>query len=295
MRLKICLVFATLGLGARWIQAAPAPPPFAATEASLPQPDDAREYEAQLVEAKGDVTVYTAEEPEGGPAERGMPLEAGDRIKTGAGSSAEIGFSSEHFLHLHSNSEFTLGSLQRADCELKLSLGGVLAKIQALAGERLSIRSPGAVASVRGTEFAVEIAAGNSGETHVGVFDEGLVEVRGDSGPAELLKASEETRVLRGGRPQAPYQLRRFVRDRQFMRGWGRRLSALRKNWRALPVEKRRELRQGWRRRAAQSREQVKQRRQRAAKPAPAGLRQDQKKMQERKNAIRERLRRRQP
>jgi len=221
---------------------------FSGIPAQAQQPPAETEYEARLTEAKGEVTVFAAEEPEGVPGARDMPLSAGDKVKTGEDSSAEITFSGEHCVCLRSRSELTLTGLQRADSELSLALGGLLARVQALAGGGFRVRTPAAVASVRGTEFGVEV---DGEETHVGVFDEGKVTVAVQDGQPELLKANQETSVRRGGRPAAAYQLRRFVRHRRFMRSFRKRAHLVRKNWRALALaqrqQKRREVLQGLR------------------------------------------------
>jgi hypothetical protein len=103
------------------------------------------------------------------------------------------------------------------------------------------VRTATAVAAVRGTEFGVEV---DGDETHVGVFDEGKVDVSGEGGAApELLIANQETRVAKGGKPLHAYQLQRLMRHRALMRGHGRRLAAIRKNWKSLPADQRQELR----------------------------------------------------
>ncbi|MDD5630052.1 MAG: FecR domain-containing protein [Elusimicrobia bacterium] len=255
------------------------------------------DYEARLTEVKGEVTVFTAEEPEGVPGSEDMPLVAGDRVKTAADSSAEVAFSGEHCVVLRSGSELSVTSVKRSDCVLTLALGSLLAKIQTLAGGGFQVQTPAAVASVRGTEFAVEVDAAEPDQTYVGVFDEGKVAVSGRTGQPELLKSNQETTVRRGQRPLAAYQLRRFVRHRQFMRSFRKRALALRKGWRAMDTQqrqaKRREMLQKLKQRREErlQKERQKQQKLRGRKGAKA-LRPDQEKMERRKKAIREKLRR---
>ncbi|MFA6003136.1 MAG: FecR family protein [Elusimicrobiota bacterium] len=253
------------------------------------------EHDVRLVDIKGEVIVYSASDPNGGPADEGMPLSLGDRIKAGEDSSATLVFSGMHSVGLRPSSELTLSSVKKNDSELKLSGGGLLASIQALAGGSFRVRTPAAVAAVRGTQFAVEIAAENPDETHVGVFDEGKVEVQGQSGAPELLITNQETHVLKGSPPLAAYQLRRFMRNRQSMRSLHRRAALMRKTWRALAPQRRQELRREWQERAQRWRQKARERKpaleQRGPRPVKR-LRKDQEKMLERKKAIRERLRR---
>jgi hypothetical protein len=157
------------------------------------------------------------------------------------------------------------------------------------------VRTPAAVASVRGTEFGVEVDGEETDQTHVGVFDEGKVAVAGASGEPELLKANQETSVRRGGRPMAAYQLRRFVRHRQFMRSFRKRAQAVRKGWRALAAaqrqQKRREMLQRLKQLRQQRLQKIQQIKQKAhGRQGNRGLRPDQEKMEQRKRSIRERL-----
>ena len=211
----------------------------------LPVFSHAEDWDARLSESSGEVTVYTADEPEGVPANGEFPLHSGDRIKTGSGASAEISLDDGHVIRLRELSDFTLSSVDKSQTEFTLALGSFLAKVQKLlGGHEMRVRTHTAVASVRGTEFAVEIEGAS---THVGVFDEGKVEVKGDTGAAELLGANMETLVGRGQAPSSPYILKKFARHRPFMREKMRaRHKALRARWKKLPAEKRLELRKQW-------------------------------------------------
>ena len=253
------------------------------------------EYEARLTEVKGEVTVFTAEEPDGVPGDKDMPLVAGDRVRTASDANAEVTLSGEHCVCLRADSEFTVTSLKRGGCVLTLALGSLLAKVQALAGGDFRVATPAAVAAVRGTEFGVEVAAEHPDQTCVGVFDEGKVAVSGQMGQPELLKANQETSVLRGGRPMAAYQLRRFVRHRQFMRAFRNRVQAVRKNWRALGLQqrsaRRREMLQRLKLVRQQRLQKVQQLRQNLrGRRVNRGPRPDQEKMEKLKRAIRGRL-----
>jgi hypothetical protein len=199
------------------------------------------DWEARLTEARGSVTLYTSESPEGLPAEPDMPLEAGDRISTGEDGSAEVALDEgAHLISLRPNSDLTLAASQRSATEFNLTLGALLAKIQKLAvGYSMTVRTPAAVAAVRGTEFGVEVSAENPDETHVAVFDEGQVEVAGEAGGMENLISNQETSVLRGRPPMPPYGLRRLVRHRAVVRKFGRRGAYLRKHWKEIPSARR--------------------------------------------------------
>lgn len=204
---------------------------------------DAADWDARLGAVKGEVTVYSGGDEDGAAGEEGMPLDAGDRVVTAEGASAEVVLDGGSLITLREGSDFKIQSAAKADSVFTLTLGSLLAKIQKLGEQRMRIKTTTAVAAVRGTEFGVEVE--DQDNTHVGVFDEGKVEVNtaDEAGTPELLISNQETKVSKGLRPMHAYQLQRFMRHRALMRGHGRRLAAIRRSWKALPPQQRMELR----------------------------------------------------
>ena len=209
--------------------------------AAVPGRAQEERWDARLAAVSGDVTVIAAD---GSPEVSGgddMPLEEGDRVVVSEGGSAEVALDGGSLITVRGNSELTIEKTEKADSSFFLSFGSLLAKIQKLGQHRLRVRTPTAVAAVRGTEFGVEVDGENS---HVGVFDEGKVEVTGDAGgPPELLISNQETSVAKGRVPAHAAQLKRFIARRSQMRGQGRRLAAIRSKWKVLPPDRRREMR----------------------------------------------------
>jgi len=203
---------------------------------------DANQYDARITAVTGDVTVYPADgasEPAAGA--EGTLLAEGDRVVVSSGSSAEISLDGTSLITLNENSDFTLTSLSRAEAKLSLAFGSLMAKIQHLGDDHLQVETPAAVAAVRGTEFGVDFAA-DGGEAHVGVFDEGRVEV-GGSGGMEVLTPNQETSVARGERPHRAEPLRRFLARREAMHALIARREFVRSHWRRIPPGQRRALR----------------------------------------------------
>lgn len=199
------------------------------------------QWDARLSSVAGEVTVYTAEHPEGAPGEADMPLEEGDRVETAEGATAELSYDGEAVVGVESNSKVTVASTNKSAGELSLLLGAIAAKFNSLtAGRQFRVKTPTAVAAVRGTEFGVEV---EGEDTHVGVFDEGKVSVADQQGREEIVPANHETSVRRGRPPERAVALRRFARRRALMGRLRGRHARLRRAWRALPPEKRRELR----------------------------------------------------
>jgi hypothetical protein len=202
---------------------------------------DSDRWEARITGASGEVVVH----PVGGgdPVEGAvdMPLEEGDRIVTSEGSTAEITLDGQSLITLQENSDFTLENTAKRESVFSLSLGSILAKIQKLGEQGMRIRTPSSVAAVRGTEFGIDVEG--SEDSHVGVFDEGRVEVSGQGGGTQVLTPNQETSVARGQAPLRPFALKRFVARRRMMRARIVRLQAIRKAWKSLPPGPRRQRR----------------------------------------------------
>lgn len=198
-------------------------------------------WDARIASATGDVAIRPAGGGEESGAEADMPLEEGDTVVVGEGGSAEVALDGGSLITVRENSEFKLEKTDKAESVFSLSLGSILAKIQKLGEQRLKVRTPTAVAAVRGTEFGVEVEGDDS---HVGVFDEGKVEVSGAAGGAtETLISNQETSVLKGAAPAHAVQLQRFIARRALMRQHARRIATIKARWKALPLDQRRELR----------------------------------------------------
>jgi hypothetical protein len=203
--------------------------------------------DARLTDVEGEVTVYSADQgADGVEGEAGMPLDAGDRVVTGKASKAEIGLEGDSIVELGPGTEFTVTDASQEKATWTLAAGSLWAKVKSafVARHGLRVRTPTAVASVRGTEFGVEVEAGDAPATHVGVFDEGRVGVAGAEGGDETaLEAGEEVSVARGARPGAKRRLERFLRHRDRMKRLRARHAKLRKLMKSLRPAERRELR----------------------------------------------------
>lgn len=209
--------------------------------AAAPARAQEERWDARLAGVSGDVTVIAADGSPEASGDANMPLEEGDRVVVGEGGSAEVALDGGSLIVVRENSDFKLEKTAKADSSFFLSAGSLLAKIQKLGTQRLRVRTPTAVAAVRGTEFGVEVEGDDS---HVGVFDEGKVEVTGDAGgPPELLISNQETSVKKGAAPAHASQLQRFMAHRGQMRGQHRRLVAIKAKWKALPPAQRQEMR----------------------------------------------------
>jgi hypothetical protein len=165
-----------------------------------------------------------------------MALAQGDVLLTGDTGAAEITLDDESVIRLEENSRLSLDSLNitpqsRRQVSFGLVLGRFFASIKKTlqGGHDLTVRTPGAFAAVKGTEFAVEVS---EDESTVGVYD-GQVEVSGIDadvpGAKSLLRPDQETSIGKGGRPGAPRKLsRRWQMQRENMDSVSKRAAAYR-------------------------------------------------------------------
>jgi hypothetical protein len=127
---------------------------------------------------------------------RGQVISPGDQLKTATGASAVVGFDDGTSVTLNPASSFTLQESNAAASEMRLSVGSLRAWISKSLNRRFAVRTPTAVCSVRGTEFAVGVNP--RGETDVQMFG-GLLAVSDRDGNEVLLKDNDSIRVTAEG------------------------------------------------------------------------------------------------
>lgn len=190
---------------------------FCVTPASFAAVD---EFQATLTDFEGEVLFQKSGDKTWFPVEAGMPLESGDKIKTGADGSAEILIDDGSILKLEDKAEIELTAM-RADSATKkmktrlyLGVGRLFSNIAKLMNResRFDVQTPTAIVGIRGTEFVVELA--DSEETDVGVFA-GSVYVNAVDDEGNLIKEDEvvvtdgnQTTVQRRKRPLPPFALK---------------------------------------------------------------------------------------
>lgn len=179
-----------------------------------------RPLKATLTEARGDVQVSAAPDQEWEPAEAGITLGAEARLKTGPDSDADLLFEDGTAMHVDKNASLTLESAREKsdgtrEFSIRLWAGRLLSQV--MKRERsvsYRVRTPVAVAAVRGTEFVTDAA---EDATELAVF-EGQVEttsLKDDAAVGEaVLVAPDQEISLAGGRPAgAPRALSRAMGD----------------------------------------------------------------------------------
>ena len=145
-------------------------------------------------------------------AKEGGLLQQGDKIKTGAKSSCILKWSQGNVLKLKAFTTITIDKLEKnpaagaENSSINMSSGKVMGKAKKLKGAESSyeIRTPTAIAGVRGTKLGVGVDADET--TSVECL-EGIVSVRGTAGGEVVLNKREKTRVRKGEEPQTPSEL----------------------------------------------------------------------------------------
>jgi ferric-dicitrate binding protein FerR (iron transport regulator) len=165
---------------------------------------------ARLLHASGDVTIGSKE---GGRLGRsGALVDNGESVTTAAGAVAVVELPDGSRLKLRESSRASVawpGPDSSAASEVFLSFGSVFAKVaKQLDGRTFSVRTPSAVAAVRGTEFftAYGRAHGKSRDLWVCV-NEGAVEVKTSKSGKGLLVPAGKGVLIKSGldltKPQA--------------------------------------------------------------------------------------------
>lgn len=110
--------------------------------------------DAVIVALKGPVQVRPASEKKYIKADAGFPLAYGDRVRTGHGALAQLEFPDGDAVLVKEDSDFTLSGTSRKR-RLSFSIGEFLVglKRSLTTGESFEVRTPSAVAAVRGTLF----------------------------------------------------------------------------------------------------------------------------------------------
>ncbi len=209
--------------------------------------------EVQASVAQGEALVRFADGDEWISLGEGAPLEPGDRVRVPAGGRVELVTPEGDVLEIQEESELEVEASAPKDRSLRLALGGLLAKLLPDPEKKFRVRTPLAVAAVRGTEFGLDVSA--EGATEVGVAEGAVafqaLDEKGEPRGEELRVPPQEGAEVRPGKgPQRlqrwPARAKRRLARMALLREAAPRL---RERWKDLPPETRRELRQKLRRR----------------------------------------------
>ncbi len=153
---------------------------------------------ARAVSVQGTIEVRAAGASEWRPVEREQSFCAGDTVRAGDHSRADLTLLDQSVLRLRSGTEMTLEGV-RDDESYLVDVARGAAHVLSRQGERkLEVKTPYTVAGVRGTEFYVGV---EEGRTEISVF-EGRVVASNSAGELTLLGGASA--VAEAGRAPAP-------------------------------------------------------------------------------------------
>jgi len=125
-----------------------------------------------------------------------LRLASGASVRTGGGASALLSLGDESRVSLGQDTSLTVEEVSDSRHSLKLHLGVLKAYVAHVARRRFEVRTPAAVASVRGTEFQVTVLSG--GRTRLELY-RGILGVEDNRGNHVLLRPNESLSVDRRG------------------------------------------------------------------------------------------------
>ena len=133
------------------------------------------------------------------PARKGLPIDQGDRLRTGQSAWCELLFKDGTFIKLEADSETAAETLQASASERVFSFSflrgkalWMAAKLKKNVTSKFTVRTPSAVCAVRGTDFSIIVST--SGETSVGLY-QGEVALSNEGGEKTLLAGNEAAAV----------------------------------------------------------------------------------------------------
>lgn len=119
-----------------------------------------------------------------------MKVNKGDKLRTAAGAKADIGMTGGHKVSLREKTTVRVESVEASDISFQVVVGRLRAYVSKLKGpKKFSVKSPVAVASVRGTVFEMDVAEDNTSRLSV---------LEGVVGYKDLAGMAEEIQVLKG-------------------------------------------------------------------------------------------------
>ena len=125
-------------------------------------------------------------------AEAGTSVSKGYRFKTGDRSMMDILLQNDSVVRITENAQMNLSSLNLTDIQLELPSGNAFCKIKKLyKGQGLSVKTPTAVAAVRGTEFSTEVVRTGGKIRTDGFCVGGVVEMTPASGKGAKVSISK--------------------------------------------------------------------------------------------------------
>ncbi|MEA3506705.1 MAG: FecR family protein [Elusimicrobiota bacterium] len=161
--------------------------------------DSGSAIEGSFTYFEGDVSVKKPESEEWEQVTGETILTEGSEIKLESGAYATVNIDSKKEANLNESTHLKYDRSDSGD-EIDVYYGSIKAKVGELSGEEMKIRTPQAVAAVRGTEFAVIYEEEASSEVEVYDGKVGVASRKTDTPEKEIVLSSNRWAEVRGGR-----------------------------------------------------------------------------------------------
>ncbi|MFH1368668.1 MAG: FecR family protein [Elusimicrobiota bacterium] len=160
-------------------------------------------YAARVTTILGKPSITKGGTNQAKEAVKGMSLYDADKVRCDAKSKADIVLDNGHRIKVWPKSEISLDKIKGKETTIKLLAGRIRAIVKKLSGnQKFSIKTPVAVCSVRGTDFAVEL--GDNNQVKIEVY-EGVVTAKEETTGSEVtLNAGEYTQIQQNQPPSEP-------------------------------------------------------------------------------------------
>lgn len=159
--------------------------------------------EAKITGMEGNVMCMKADAQSWENAVEEQSLVNGDKLKSEKDSWAEISFKAGHTAKLGPNSSMVINKISK-DTSLELFKGELLSKVKKLSKtESYEVKTPQSVASVKGTEFSVNVGE----NTKISVFEGSVIAQEIKTGQQVVIPAGSFTVVVENSAPSEPQEI----------------------------------------------------------------------------------------
>ncbi|MBN1823772.1 MAG: FecR domain-containing protein, partial [Endomicrobiales bacterium] len=150
---------------------------------------------ATITKITGNPEVAPPSSLEWQKAQRNMKIGDNTKLRCGPGSKAELITNNGHKIKVWPKSEISLDKVDGETSKFSLFLGKIRSIVKKLKGrEKFEVKTPVAVCSVRGTDFAVEI--GEENQMLVEVYEGQVAAQEEMTGAEVIVNAGEFTQVF---------------------------------------------------------------------------------------------------
>ena len=158
---------------------------------------------AKITSTTGKTEIYRSSEGGWQNAVKGADLLSGDKVRCGSNSRADIVTGNGHKIKVWSRSEVSMDKVDGAETKIGLLVGRLRCWVKKMRpAEKYEVKTPVAVCSVRGTDFAVEV--NENKQMRVEVYEGQVAASEDRTGREVIVNPGEFTQIMPNQPPQEP-------------------------------------------------------------------------------------------